>query len=91
MQAAFARFDADQDGVLSPKELNDLNNGTGSGELGEEDLQYLLTTFHTARGGLSALGLAQYFLYALKEDLGSTLGDLQTLALHDHEWGAFVA
>ena len=82
VRAVFARFDADRDGVLSASELNALNNGTGSGDLEPDDLDYLLKNFHATAAGMSAQGLAEYFLDALKEDLADALKDLRSFKLH---------
>ena len=84
VQAVLMRFDADKDGVLNSTELNALNNGTGSGEIDSDALDFLLQgNFHTKAGGLSARGLDQYFIYSLKADLSSTLTDLKNLGLHN--------
>lgn len=79
VRAVFARFDADRDGVLCTSELNALNKGTGSGDLEPDDLDYLLKTFHATAGGMSAQGLAEYFLDTLKDDLADALKDLSKL------------
>ena len=82
VQAVFARFDADGDDALCASELNALNNGTGSGDLEKDDLDYLLGSFHATVGGMSARGLVEYYIYALKTDLADALKDLKSLGLH---------
>ena len=82
VQAVFKRFDADRDGALCTSELNALNNATGSGDLEPDDLDYLFKTFHATAAGMSAQGLAEYFLDALKDDLADALKDLRSFKVH---------
>jgi len=75
----FAQYDVDADGGLSRAELNAFNRATGSDELDDEDLQFLLGSFenHAASGGLSAKGFEQYHKYALEDDFDSAIHDLR--------------
>jgi hypothetical protein len=82
VQAVFVRFDADRDGALCTSELNALNNATGSGALEPDDLDYLFKTFHATAAGMSAQGLDEYFLDALKDDLADALKDLRSFKVH---------
>ena len=71
-----------RDGALCTSELNALNNATGSGDLEPDDLDYLFKTFHATAAGMSAQGLAEYFLDALKDDLADALKDLRSFKVH---------
>lgn len=84
LRCAFARFDADADGGLSPSELSAFNAATGSGELDAEDLAWILSSFgtHMPSGGLSVEGFEAYFVSALRDDetFEETIADVQRIS-----------
>lgn len=80
--AAFARFDADGDGGLSARELSAFNVALGSGELDEESLGFLTSSFEGhPNGGLTRDGFEAYYVYALTEDFVGTRDEVATLGL----------